>query len=84
MHSIPLSCHLTRFGCSSHFFFLTFSAEEVFDSENEDGDDMDFRDIFDDPAVEEQLVQNDLECEHELEQQGGTTLTVTVDVHTHK
>ena len=42
---------------------------------------MDLHDIFDDPAVEGQLWQNDLECEHELEQQGGTTLTVTADVH---
>ena len=60
-------------------FFFTFSAEEVSDGENEDGDNVDLCDIFDDPAVKEQLLQNDLECE--LEQQGGTTLTVTVDVH---
>ena len=43
---------------------------------------MDLLDILDDPAVKEQLQQNDLKCEHELEQQGGTTLTITVDVHT--
>ena len=61
--------------------FFTFSAEEVSNGENEDRDDVDLRDIFDDPAVKEQLLQNDLECECELEQQGGTTLTVTVDVH---
>ena len=42
---------------------------------------MDLCDIFDDPAVEEQLLQNDLEHEHELEQQDGTTFTVTADVH---
>ena len=62
-------------------FFLTFLAEEVSDGENEDGDDVDLCDIFDDPAIKEQLWQNDLECEHKLEQQGGTTLTVTADVH---
>ena len=56
--------------------------KEVSDGENEDGDDVDLHDIFDDPAVKEQLLQNDLKCEHELEQQGGTTLTVTVNVHT--
>ena len=65
----------------SNFFFFTFLAEEVSNGENKDGDDMDLHDIFDDPAVEEQLWQNDLEQEHELDQQGGTTLIVTVDVH---
>ena len=68
--------HLT-IGCSLQFFFNFFS-----NSENEDGDDVDPHDIFTDPAVKEQLLQNDLEHERELEQQDGTTLTVTADVHT--
>ena len=70
VHSIPLSRHLIRFGCSLQFF-LTFSAEAVCDGENVDGDDVDLCDIFDDPAVKKQLLQNDLECECELEQQSG-------------
>ena len=42
-----------------------------------DGDDADIRDIFDDPVVEEQLRQNDIQCEWELQEQGET---FTVDI----
>ena len=45
-----------------------------------DGDDVDIWNIFDDPAVEEQLRQNDVQCKQELQEQ-GETFTVTADVH---
>ena len=65
--SILYSSHLGQlvFACTKGFF--TVSAEEVSNGENiDDGDDVDIHDIFDDPAVEEQLRQNDVEHEHEL------------------
>ena len=63
-------------------YFFTFSAREVSDSDNvdDDGDDVDIQNIFDDPALEEQLRQNDVQCEWELQEQGAT-FTVTADVH---
>ena len=68
--------------CLYQGFFFTFSAEEVSDDENidDDGDVVDICDIFDDPAVEDQLRQNDVEHEHELQEQ-GETFTITADVH---
>ena len=62
--------------------FFTFSAGGVSDRDNvdDDGDDVDIWDIFDDPAVEEQLRQNDVQCEQELQEQ-GETFTVAADVH---
>ena len=50
------------------------------DNIDDDGDDVDIWDIFDDPAVEEQLRQNDIQREWELQEQ-GETFTVTADVH---
>ena len=80
--SILYSSHLGQlvFACTK--FFFTFSAEEVSDGENidDDGDDVDIRDIFDDLAVEEQLRQHGVGHEHELQEQ-GETFTVTANVH---
>ena len=58
--------------------FFTFSTEEVSDGKNIDN--VDICDIFDDPAVKEQLRQNDIERERELQEQ-GETFTVTANVH---
>ena len=68
------------FGCTK--VFLTFSAGEVSDGDNvdDDGDNVDIWGIFDDPAVEEQLRQNDIQRKRELQEQ-GETFTVAADVH---
>ena len=50
------------------------------DGDDDDGEDVDIRDIFDDPVVEEQLRQNDIQCEWELQEQ-GETFTVMADIH---
>ena len=54
--------------------FFTFPAEEVSDGENvdDDGDVVDIHDIFDDPAVEEQLRQNNVEHKCELQEHSET------------
>ena len=63
------------------FFFLLFQLKKSqMVKTDDDGDDVDICDIFDDPAVEEQLRQNDVECECELQGQ-GETCAITANVH---
>ena len=55
--------------------FVFFPAQEqMSDSESEDGDDVDIRDLFDEPQIEQNLRQLD----NDRQQQ-----TVTAEVHVH-
>ena len=55
--------------------FVFFPAQEqMSDSEGEDGDDVDIRDLFDDPQIEQNLRELD-----DRQQQS----TVTAEVHVH-
>ena len=56
--------------------FVFFPAQEqMSDSEGEDGDDIDIRDLFDEPQIEQNL--------RELDNEGQQQITVTVEAHAH-
>ena len=50
--------------------------EQMLESEGEDGDDIDIRDMFDEPEIEDHL--RELDNERQWQQ-----ITVTADVHAH-
>ena len=56
--------------------FVFFPAQEqMSDSEGEDGDDVDIRDLFDEPQIEQNLCQLDNNRQQQI--------TVTAEVHAH-
>ena len=69
--------------CSDSIPYKLFSflVQEQEESEGEDGDDEDIHDLFDEPQIDEELRQIDIERVEQLNKQ--QTFTVTAEVHVH-
>ena len=69
--------------CSDSILYKLFSflAQEQEESEGEDGDDEDIHNLFDEPQIDEELRQIDIQRVEKLNEQ--QTFTVAAEVHVH-